>query len=89
MKKCALITGGSRGIGRAICDKLSQDSEYHICGTTRMGNNRKDSVIDSNLVHHQFRNLLVLGSGAYPTISPANPTLTLSALSLMAADKYY
>jgi len=28
--KCALVTGGSRGIGSAICKKLATDSEYHI-----------------------------------------------------------
>jgi choline dehydrogenase-like flavoprotein len=49
----------------------------------------QEGVVDKNLVHHNYRNLFVLGSGSFTTYTPANPTLTLSALSLHAADKSF
>lgn len=70
-------------------DKYFQKSEFHICSTTRMGNSVDNSVVDKNLIHHKYRNVFVLGSGAFPTITPANPTITLSALSLMAANNSF
>ena len=60
-------------------------SSAHVQGTTRMGVDPKTSVVDRHLVHHRVRNLLVLGSGAFPSCPPANPTLILSALSVMGA----
>lgn len=61
-------------------------TEAHAIGSTPMGNDPATSVIDRNLVHHRVRNLAVLGSGAFPCATPANPTLTLAALSLRAAE---
>lgn len=61
-------------------------SEAHIQGTCRMGDDPETSVVDKHLIHHKVRNLAVLGSGSFPTCPAANPTLILSALSLMAAD---
>jgi choline dehydrogenase-like flavoprotein len=61
-------------------------TEGHILGTTIMGTDPAESVVDRNLIHHRVRNLLVLGGSVFPTISPSNPTLTICALSLRAAD---
>jgi len=83
----------------AMIDKLSEPlrvervesitlgtTSAHIQGTCVMGNDPANSIVDRHLVHHRLRNLLVLGSSAFPTASPAYPTLTVSALSLWAAD---
>jgi choline dehydrogenase-like flavoprotein len=88
---------GAKQIPRML-DKLSEAlpierfvsasfaSAAHIQGTVVMGNDPATSVVDRHLIHHKCRNLLVLGSACYPTASPAYPTLTISALSLWAAD---
>ena len=70
-------------------DDKPQPSESHILGTTRMHDNPSTGVVDKNLIHHQYRNLFVLGGSVFPTITPANPTLTISALSLYAADNSF
>ena len=69
-----------------INQALNKTSSHILC-TTPMGNDPATSVVDRNLVHHRLRNLLVLGSSTFPTCPPANPTLTLSALSLRCAEQ--
>jgi len=62
-------------------------TESHIQGTTVMGNDPASSVTDQDGLHHHWRNLRILGSSLFPTGSPANPTLTLSAHALRAAER--
>lgn len=64
-------------------------NEGHIIGGTRMSNDPSKGVVDKHMIHHQYRNVFVLGSGAFTTFSASNPTLTLSAMSLYAADQIF
>lgn len=64
-------------------------NEGHIIGGTRMSIDAASGVVDKHMIHHQYRNLFVLGAGAFTTYSASNPTLTLSAMSLFAADKIF
>ena len=57
----------------------------HIMGTTRMGDDPSRSVVDRDLRCHSHPNLFLVGAGAFPTASTANPTLTIAALALRAA----
>lgn len=62
-------------------------TENHIQGTLRMGDDPATSVIDANLIHHQYRNLVIVGTAGFPSSSCANPALTAAALSLRAAER--
>jgi choline dehydrogenase-like flavoprotein len=58
----------------------------HIAGTHRMGEDGGNSVVNSFQRSHDHENLYLVGSGSFPTIATANPTLTLAALCLRTAD---
>jgi glucose dehydrogenase len=66
-------------------DKLTFGGSGHIMGTTRMGE-KADSVVDRYCRAHDHPNLFILGSSVFPTSSTANPTSTIAALALRAAD---
>ncbi|HEY9660081.1 MAG TPA: GMC family oxidoreductase, partial [Allocoleopsis sp.] len=55
---------------------------YHPIGTTRMAENPREGVVDSNCQVHGVANLFIAGSSVFPTGGHANPTLTLIALAL-------
>lgn len=72
-----------------IVEIVQADTTSHIQGTVVMGNDAATSVVDRFLIHHRIRNLVVLGASAFPTASPAYPTLTVAALSLRTADHLF
>ena len=73
---------GSTGIEH----RNAPEGAGHIMGTARMGNDPKSSVVDRDLRSHNHPNLFILGSAVFPTGATANPTLTIAALSLRAAE---
>jgi len=68
-------------------EQLTYGGAGHVMGTYRMGDDPRTSVVDLWLRSHDHPNLYLVGSGTFPTVGTANPTLTLSALALRTADK--
>jgi choline dehydrogenase-like flavoprotein len=82
---------------RAIMDELGVDvtwtvgpentgPAYHHMGTTRMGTDPEDSVVNARLRTHEVVNLTIASSSVFPTSGALNPTLTIAAIALKAAE---
>jgi choline dehydrogenase-like flavoprotein len=76
-------------VERLVLDPAPAPTESHILGTVVMGADPRTSIVDRWMVHHAVRNLVVLGGSAFPTSSPANPTLTISALACWSAEHLF
>lgn len=60
----------------------------HLAGTHRIGSsaNKSDSVTNEDMQTWDHKNLWMVGCGSMPTISTANPTLTMAAMAFKAAE---
>lgn len=59
---------------------------FHLLGTVRMGDDPKKSVVNAWHQAHDVKNLFVVDGSSFTTSSAVNPTSTIGALALRAAD---
>lgn len=70
-----------------IVDRGIRNTESHIQCSLRAGTKATNSFVDKKLISHKFRNMVVVGTSVFTTCPPANPSLTVAALSLFSADR--
>lgn len=81
----------------SVPDKLDQSmllslragDVYHPAGSTRMGTNSREAVVDSDLRVFGLPNLWVASTSTFPSLGTANPTLTLMLLTLRLSEHLY
>jgi choline dehydrogenase-like flavoprotein len=67
-------------------DRLMRYSGWHLLGTARMGDDRETSVVDGWNRSHDVPNLYVVDGSVFVTSSGVNPTSTIVAIALRAAE---
>jgi choline dehydrogenase-like flavoprotein len=78
---CGRVTS----LGESGDDRLILHSNHQL-GTTRMADDPSLGVVDADGRVHGLSNLHIMGGSVYPTVSWANPTLTLMAMTFRLAD---
>ena len=74
------------GAYKVEVDRLMRYSGWHLLGTARMGDDPATSVVDHWNRAHDVPNLYVVDGSAFVTSAGVNPTSTICALALRAAD---
>ena len=80
----SMEASGARVVTR---DVLLPHSGWHLMGTARMGDDPATSVVDRWSRSHDVLNLFVVDASQFVTSSGVNPTSTIAALALRAADR--
>lgn len=67
-------------------EPMSFQGAGHLMGTYRMGSDPATSVVDKDQRSWDHKNLFLVGDGVFPSSGTSNPSLTIAALSFLAAD---
>ena len=78
-----LMEAGAREI---ITVPLVGSAGFHLMGTARMGEDPNNSVVDSVCRSHDLSNLWIVDGSVFVTAGALNPTSTIQAIALRAAD---
>jgi len=79
----ALRAAGARGVD---VTPLSRAAGFHLMGTARMGTDPARAVTDPACRVHGVAGLSVIDASVFVSAAPVNPTPTLQAIALRAAD---
>jgi choline dehydrogenase-like flavoprotein len=80
MHEC-LAAGGAR-------DLWDQNNDTcHLHGTTRMGDDPRTSVVNSDCRSWDIPNLWICDGSVFPTVGGVNPSLTIQAIACRTADR--
>jgi hypothetical protein len=67
-------------------EEIRHAANGHFMGTARMGTDPSTSVVDPWCAAHDVPNLLIVDGSVFVTAGSANPTSTIAALALRAAE---
>lgn len=81
----ATISSTAKPLENPQTGRMNWNTAAHIMGTTIMGNDPANSVVDRWGRAHDVPNLWIAGSSVFATSATSNPTLTIAALTLRMA----
>jgi choline dehydrogenase-like flavoprotein len=79
MRRALEAAGGS--------NLIETSSTAHLMGTCRMGTSAADSVTNADGRTWDIPNLWICDGSLFPTCGGVNPSMTIYALALRAADR--
>ena len=74
------------GATEIITVPLVGSAGFHLLGTARMGDDPGNSVVNGTGRAHDFDNLWIVDGSVFVTAGALNPTSTIQAIALRAAD---